>query len=177
MPGRFSVWKSLMKKFLFMSVLHLIVFPVSEMAQAGEPPLLTVRDFASGEVFLQLPVRYGQAFTIRYVHSVDRSPVFETFRVKKGAGLVLEETHFRMFGAGMGHWEGHGRLVRDGEWTRIEGINRELGGFVLRIGSKGVDHTVILGKQEINLSDMAAGRRAEVFVSEQTMPKDGLPGF
>ena len=135
---------------------------------AGDvPPCLLVRDYVSQEILLDLPVCYGDSFTIRYIHSVDISPVFEVFRIEKGTGLVLEETYFRMFGAGMGHWQGHGKLTHDGTWTRIQDINNKLGRFILRVGSKGVDHTILFGEQAINLSDIAAGRRVEVFVSGQ----------
>jgi hypothetical protein len=136
-------------------------------AAAGwaKSPQLCVRDCNAEKMLLKIPVEYGQSFTIRYIHSVDISPVFEVFRVEKGIGLVLEETYFRMFGAGMGHWQGHGQLVHDGKWTRIKAINDPVGSFILRIGSKGVDHTILLGEQAINLSEIAAGHRAEVFVS------------
>ncbi|OQY58656.1 MAG: hypothetical protein B6245_10700 [Desulfobacteraceae bacterium 4572_88] len=135
---------------------------------AGDPaPHLLVRDYVSQKILLDLPVRYGDSFTIRYIHSVDISPVFEVFRIEKGTGLVLEETYFRMFGAGMGHWQGHGILTHDGTWTRIQDINDKVGRFILRVGSKGVDHTILFGEQAINLSDIAAGRRVEIFVSGQ----------
>ena len=91
-------------------------------------------------------------------------PVFEVFSVKPGPGgqpgIYIKETYFRMFGAGMGHWAGHGRLVHKDGWTRIENIDRKLGYFVLRIGSPGVDHTIHYGRRRINLSELAPGQPA-----------------
>lgn len=153
-----------MRKNIVAAILAHLIFllPVQAFADAG--PWLMVRDYRTQKPIVQIPVDYGQAITMRYIHSVDLSPVFEVFRVDEDDGLVLEKTYFRMFGAGMGHWPGHGQLVGDGEWTRIVEINRVLGSFVLRIGSKGVDHTIIAGDHEVNLSNIAPGRRAEVVI-------------
>ncbi|GBC62412.1 DUF1850 domain-containing protein [Desulfonema ishimotonii] len=152
--------------------IHIIVIACILRAgvAAGEiprSPRLVVRDYETGKALLNLPVRYEQQFTIRYIHSVDISPVFEVFRIDEKKGFVLEETYFRMFGAGMGHWEGHGRLTYDGQWTRIRDMNYPVGSFILRVGSKGVDHTLILGNRSVNLSEMAEGRRVEVLCAGQ----------
>ncbi|MBN2420511.1 MAG: DUF1850 domain-containing protein [Deltaproteobacteria bacterium] len=113
-----------------------------------------------------MPLSHGQTFSLRYIHSVDHAPVFEVFSVEKDKGIVLNETYFRMFGAGMGHWDGHGTVVQEGKWIKIQEINYTLGKFLLRIGSIGVDHTIIIGQNEWNLSRMAAGRLVEIAYSE-----------
>jgi hypothetical protein len=153
-----------MKNHRISAILACVILLLNAPSLADAGPRLVVRDYRTQKPIVQIPVDYGQAITMRYVHSIDLSPVFEVFRVDEDNGLVLEETCFRMFGAGMAHWPGHGRLVGDGKWTRIVEINRALGGFVLRIGAKGIDHTIIAGDSEINLSDIAPGRRAEVVV-------------
>ncbi|MBN2124063.1 MAG: DUF1850 domain-containing protein [Deltaproteobacteria bacterium] len=131
------------------------------------PPTLCIRDHLTSRILLEVPLPWGDTFTIRYIHSVDRTPVFEVFRAVLGEGLVLEETYFRMFGAGMGHWEGRGEIVQAGEWIKIRDIRQPLGRFLLRVGSPGVDHTVLLDGRQWNLSELAAGRRVEVFLLEE----------
>lgn len=145
----------------------LLILVTSTTVRSGDLPALLIFDYSSREVILREPLAYGRSFAIRYIHSVDRSPVFEIFRVEKGEGLILEETGFRMFGAGMGHWEGHGKLVREGDWTKIKDINRTLGSFILRVGSLEVAHTVVVDDKEWNLSQVAAGRRVVVMISEE----------
>ena len=113
---------------------------------------------------------YEDTFTIRYIHSVDHAPVFEVFRAVKGKGLVLVETYFKMFGAGMGHWEGHGKIVQEGRWTKIKDINQPLGSFLLRVGAPGVDHTILYHGEEWNLSEKAAGLLVEVMIAERDYP-------
>lgn len=134
---------------------------------SGDAPTLLVVDYSSQQILHEMPLTYGQPFTIRYIHSVDRTPVFEVFEARKGQGLVLKETYFSMFGAGMGHWEGHGEVVQEGPWTKIREINRPLDTFILRVGSPEVDHTLLVNGKEYHLSQSVPGRRVVVRVSEE----------
>lgn len=157
----------LMRRKNFIILTAFLSVTAAGAAWSGNTPELVISDHAGKEVILRTPLAYGQSFTIRYIHSVDHSPVFEVFEAKKGQGLVLKETYFTMFGAGMGHWEGHGKIVQEGRWIKIKDINRPLGSFVLRIGSRGVDHTILLAEKEWNLSQKAPGRRVVVMIAEE----------
>ncbi|MCD6269123.1 MAG: DUF1850 domain-containing protein [Deltaproteobacteria bacterium] len=123
---------------------------------------LVVSNFSTAEIIAILPVSAGEKFTIRYIHSVDKTPIFEEFRLDLKQGLVLEKTWFTMFGAGLGHWPGHGDLSQDKEWITIDNIEQPLGSFILRIGALSVGHTIIYHNREINLSRRAPGVRALV---------------
>jgi len=123
---------------------------------------LVVSNFSTAEIIAILPVSAGDKFTIRYIHSVDKTPIFEEFRLDLKQGLVLEKTWFTMFGAGLGHWPGHGDLSQDKEWITIDNIEQPLGSFILRIGALSVGHTIIYHNREINLSRRAPGVRALV---------------
>jgi len=134
-------------------------------AGAGKGPDLVVRTYEHGREWVRIPVQYGQIFSIHYIHSVDHFPITEVFRVAPGVGIVLVETYFTMFGAGLGYWPGHGKLTQRGRWIVIENIEDPVGRFILRIGAKTVAHTLKVGEFSVNLSDLAAGKRVEVFVS------------
>ncbi|MEA3333904.1 MAG: DUF1850 domain-containing protein [Pseudomonadota bacterium] len=125
-------------------------------------PQLIVSNFSTAEVIASLKIKSGDRFTIRYIHSVDKTPIFEEFRLDRKKGLVLEKTWFTMFGAGLGHWPGHGDLSQNSKWITIDNIEQPLGSFILRIGSLSVGHTIIYREQEINLSRLAPGTRALV---------------
>jgi hypothetical protein len=155
-----------MKYFFFIVVISLLNTIAYGDTSTGPGPVLLIRDYKGNNTIFKMPLDYGQTFTIRYIHSVDHAPVFEVFRLKKEEGLVLVETYFRMFGAGMGHWQGHGRIVQEGKWIKIKDINYPLGSFLLRVGSRGVDHTILLDGKEWNLSRIAAGRLVEVMHSQ-----------
>ena len=130
-------------------------------------PQLVVSNFLTAEIIASLTVQTGDKFTIRYIHSVDGTPIFEEFRLDQKRGLVLEKTWFKMFGAGLGQWPGHGHLSQDKEWITIDNIEQPLGSFILRIGAPSVGHTIIYHEQEINLSRIASGVRALVEFKRQ----------
>jgi len=133
---------------------------------------LELTNLSSNEIVLHLPLRIDETFTIRYIHSVDHSPVFEVFELDQEGRLALQATYFKMFGAGMGHWQGRGVVDFDGEWTWIRDIHETLGSFILRVGSPSVDHTLLYRGQEIPLSRKWAGKRLHVTVVRGSLGAD-----
>ena len=61
---------------------------------------LAIHDGRTGERLMLLPIWTGEAFSIRYTHSVNLTPVTDTLRFT-GQGLVLESTLFTSYGWGM----------------------------------------------------------------------------
>ena len=118
--------------------LELCVTPMS-----GERPLLV------------LPLEEGEHFTIHYYHSVENAPIWEVHSTDRSGRIYIEEEIYLKFGAGMGKMPGVGRMVTRGPYEAIEGMHRPIGTFILRIGSPGVDHTVIWRGLRTNLSNMA----------------------
>lgn len=129
---------------------------------AAPRPQLVLVDVSRGERIAAFPLKWGERFEICYIHSVDLTPVCEVFSLHWRHGVVLHESYFVKFGAGMGHWEGHGRVVAEDEWTKIKDIDKPLGRFLLRVGSRGIDHTVRVGMETLNLSEDFEGRLLEV---------------
>ena len=55
----------------------------------------------------------------------------------------------------MGRMPGVGRMVMRGPYEVIENMHMPTGNFILRIGSPGVDHTIIWKGRRKNLSELA----------------------
>ncbi len=144
--------------FLIFGVVILLFMPT---------PWLVIEDVKGGEKLQAIPLTWLDHFEICYTHSVDQEPVCEVFKVKWGKGIVLHEMYFRMFGAGMGHWEGHGYVVSEEGWMKIKEVNKLLGKFLLRIGSRGVDHVLSVKGKRINLTEQAEGKLVEVKIETQ----------
>ena len=123
--------------------LELKILPVK-----GGPPLLV------------LPMEPGERFTIHYYHSVENAPIWETHSLDDGGRIFIEEERYLKFGAGMGRMPGVGRMVQRGPYEVIEDMHMPTGDFVLRIGSRGVDHTVIWRRTRTNLSAVAPHQAA-----------------
>jgi len=97
----------------------------------------------------------GETFTIRYNHSVEEAPIWETHSVDARGDIFIEEERYLKFGAGMGKMPGIGHMVRRGPYEVIENMHMPTGDFVLRIGSPSVDHTLIWPHGQIRLSAKA----------------------
>ena len=108
-----------------------------------------------GPPMLVLPLEPGERFTLHYYHSVEKAPIWEVHSVNEKGRIHIEEERYLKFGAGMGRMPGVGRMVRRGPYEVIEAMHRPTGDFVLRIGSPGVDHTVLWRGLRTNLSATA----------------------
>jgi hypothetical protein len=121
--------------------LELVVKPVK-----GRAPLLV------------LPLRPGERFTIHYFHSVEDAPIWEEHSLDSKGVIHIEEERYLKFGAGMGRMPGVGRMVMRGPYEAIADMHHPVGDFVLRVGSPGVDHTVIWRGIRTNLSSLIPGQ-------------------
>ncbi len=123
---------------------------------------LRIEPVAGGAPLLVVPLDFGEGFTLHYVHSVDREPIWEVHSVDRTGQIFIEEERFVMVGAGMGELPGRGRWTgRDGLQS-VKDMHYPIGEFVLRIGSPGVDHTILWRNTRTNLSNLAPGTAVRV---------------
>jgi len=116
---------------------------------------LTVTPVKGGPALLVAPMQPGERFTLHYYHSVEKAPIWEEHSLDEKGRIYIEEERYLKFGAGMGRMPGVGRMVRREPYEVIEDMHMPTGDFVLRIGSRGVDHTVIWRGVATNLSAVA----------------------
>jgi hypothetical protein len=137
---------------------------VASTASASLPGFLelTLRARDAPSPLLTLPLEPGERFTLRYRHSVDGTPVWEVHSVDRHGVIRLEEERGVLFGAGMSHWPGHGRLTRQDATPAIVDIGRPLGDFLLRVGSPAVGHTLLWRGRGFPLSEWVPGERVAV---------------
>jgi hypothetical protein len=115
---------------------------------------------------LVLPLDPGERFTIHYYHSVENAPIWEEHSLDEKGHIYIEEERYLKFGAGMGRMPGVGRMVQRGPYEVIENMHMPTGDFILRVGSPGVDHTIIWRGEKENLSD-AVPHQAVRFSAKQ----------
>lgn len=125
--------------------LELQVYPV----EAERRPLLV------------LPMQPGERFTLHYYHSVENAPIWEVHSLDDQGTIYIEEERYLKFGAGMGKMPGVGIMVRRGPYEVIENMHMPTGDFVLRVGSPGVDHTVLWRGTQTNLSAQVPHRAVQ----------------
>ncbi len=140
---------------------------------AGRPfQYLVIKEMEPGGGKYYLPVREEEEFTIKYIHSVDLLPVYETYRCKNGA-IELKETYFYNFGAGMGLLKGRGTYVEEGDLLGIIDINEVVDPFVLRTGEVS-NHKLLHRDRSYLLAEHFGGKARLVFQIERLSGLDVL---
>ncbi len=104
---------------------------------------------ADGSVRASYPLQGTEEFAVRYIHSVQKTPVIEVFRVDFREGLELRETVYTDFGAGLPFLlEGSAVFESGGGKFRIYGIKKHLPDVVFRVG-RFADYKILFREREI----------------------------
>jgi hypothetical protein len=125
---------------------------------------LVVRLVESDAPLVAMPIAAGERFTLRYIHSVDRQPVWDEHSVDRDGHIYVAEERFVMLGAGMGHWPGHGTLGLRDSVQVIEGIDRRLDDLVVRVGDRQAGQTLSCRDRTVALADLAPGRALSITI-------------
>jgi hypothetical protein len=148
--------------FILMILCGLSAFP--QIGGAEDPFVLRVADF-DGKKIVDFPLRAGDTFLIRYIHSSDGTPVRDTFRLGEGGQLILVEEAYLWYGAGLEFQKHDGvQWTSDGRWTKIR-LDRILPELRLRIGR--VAQQVLVLPDRVIPFDML-GRPGEGLIFEVT---------
>lgn len=144
------VFRPLSKRYLFLAVAMFLAAASFILFVRSRAAYLVVEIPGTGEITWAAPLRGDEQFQLRYIHSVDLLPVFETY-ASEGTQLVLAETRFLSWGAGLGYM-GEGILSGENGWTIIKEMKRQVGTIPLRVGTI-AEHTLLYRGKEIRLRD------------------------
>lgn len=133
-------------------------------------PLRPVLVLESGNTTRVYPLGEGETFAIRYIHSVNKSPVVDTI-AREQDQLVVKSSLFQAYGAGIPSDADQigdlARLTEDG--FLMEGIDAAHDEIALITGTIS-DHHLLLGDgREIRLKD-AFGERQPVTLRAAKLP-------
>ena len=112
----------------------------------------------------------SERFTVRFLHSWARSPVDEVFQVDPENNIVLKETAYEDFGAGLPHEPEPGRpvssmTVENGK-IHIRGIDRTVPDLQIRVGRFVAAHTLIYKDKHVPFSEFAAPGSVVIFKAQ-----------
>ncbi len=154
-PGKRISWpvsRSVLIIMSIMSILAAILFiPVSRQ--------FIVTDDSTGEVLFSTAVEPGDVFGMKYVHSVNKSPIEDVFEILDDNRIMLKKTVFRSFGAGVPYELEEGQVldVMD-DRIEISNINRRIDRYLLKIGTI-AEHTLCINGLEIRMDSLAGPMR------------------
>ncbi len=120
---------------------------------------ITITDSKTGELLYFNPVDAGERFSIRYIHSVNKSPV-EDFFIIADDGLIIEKTVFTAFGAGVPASADDGGILKVyDDRMEVTGINRRIDDFLLFVGVT-AEHSFIIDNDELLLRKISSLQRS-----------------
>lgn len=117
--------------------------------------VLKVEEMRSPACLYQVPVREGDEFTLEFIHSVQRTPVKEVFRIDGKGSIYLIETEYQSFGAGLPTMPDVGAEVEvEGGKIRITGMRRKIDQFLVAV-SPVPGHALTVGGEKVELASLA----------------------
>ncbi|MDI6637480.1 MAG: DUF1850 domain-containing protein [Bacillota bacterium] len=116
---------------------------------------LEVREWRTGRLLYFARMPAGSRFEVRFIHSVERTPVREVFAAGPDLVMYLVETVYESFGAGLPTTADEGaRLVLEDGKIRITGLHRRIGELVLSVSSV-PGHALVVSGETVPLADLA----------------------
>lgn len=109
---------------------------------------LTLTD-ERGKIVFMKPVKLGETYAVRFIHSVARRPVKEVYEIAAGCS-VLRESWFDMGGAGLQPDLSDPKLhmTVENDLYHVTGYDMKLPEVTYRVNMVVADHRLIIGDEE-----------------------------
>lgn len=120
---------------------------------------LLARDDRSGAHLGMWRIEPEEPFTIIYIHSVQLSPVTETYHFNPSGDLILDETLFSSYGAGLPATTPYDFEITEDSF-RIYNIQLKMEHLVYRTGAVRANHRLLIGDQDIPFTTFSEPRQA-----------------
>lgn len=129
-------------------LLGLIVLTVGGCGLLEKEMVVRAED---GTVIKELAARPGLELTIKFMHSVQKTPVEENLEFD-GEGWIVRRTRYQSQGVGLPFMESDGEFRREGDWFVMDGMDRRIDRLSIRTGV-GTRHSIVIDGEEIELYD------------------------
>ena len=130
----------LLSLFILIIVFSLFVFKVNT---------LQIIDYKADKIIWEKKVEVDTNFSIKYQHSVARTPVIEFFKIKNGK-ILLTGTEYQSYGAGLPTSVESGDYIVENDKFIIKNIDQFLPEIMLRV-SDYAEHEFIFKQQSYKL--------------------------
>ncbi len=128
---------------------------------------LTLRD-KEGKLYARYLMEEGERFSVSFVHSVNRRPLYDIYEIHDGK-IFVEECKYAAFGAGVQTELNPGETMSytDDGYILITGIHQDRSNMRYTIAGIS-DHMLEFGEISVNLRELC-GRNAAVFFNYEYM--------
>lgn len=127
----------------------------------------------SNDILCYVPINTGEAFKIKYKHSIHLSDVIESYKVTESHKIRQYELEYEDFAIGMPSEiaDGENFEIKDGKYY-ITNMNREFSHFDMRLGQVRANHTLIYEDITYPLSKaIEPGTRVRIKIEEISLLK------
>ncbi|MDO4481230.1 MAG: DUF1850 domain-containing protein [Bacillota bacterium] len=124
------------------------------IAESDEDDKLILSDGNTGDVYAEFDAYEGMEFGVSFIHSVNKSEVYEIYEIKSGK-IILMKCIYSSFGAGVATEIEDGQTLEytdDGKMI-IANINREMSGLSYIVGTIS-DHVLRIEDKKISLREL-----------------------
>jgi hypothetical protein len=158
---RFILWLNLgLVVFVLITAAMLYIFILKKPDASHHFTALEIMDTESGKVLGSWSVDEDAEFSIEYIHSVNQSPVLETFKIE-GGQIRTVSVRFFSFGAGRQTDLEEGQImIRDGDAFIITGFNSISAGLNYIVGTVS-DHLLFVNGETVSLRELC-GKNAHI---------------
>jgi hypothetical protein len=144
------------------------VLAVALVIAVAASPVYVLTISEGGNEHFARPVPLGDRWIARYIHSVEKTPVEDEYRITEGRIWIWEERVVSQ-NAGLPIIEpGNGRLVADGEWFRFRGGRSSMQTIYYRVGDDNFGRNVLVFfipfPKEYEIFRIFPGKRIEISV-------------
>jgi hypothetical protein len=138
------------------------IFVLKEQKPKSDTLLLEISNTISGRTYTKRSVKTGDEFAIEFIHSVNKNPVREIFKIEDGM-IHISAVRFYSYGAGMQTELEEGQMIsRDGDAMIISGFNRAFTELNYIIGTES-DHLLLINGRSISLRSLC-GKNAHITI-------------
>jgi hypothetical protein len=128
---------------------------------------LILRNGKAGNILASYPMEEGGEFSVRFMHSVNKSPVEDRYRIENGEIMVYETVYYN-FGAGVQTELEDGQTLTYGEDGSmiVSGFNKVISDLAYNV-SPVYDHILFVNGEEISLRQLCGEDRFVTFRYEK----------
>ena len=112
-------------------IIYLLIFLVVLAPYFIEEKVLLVEEAANEEIIYQQHIKQGAEFAIKYIHSVEKTPVWDYFKVTE-EDILLTSTKYMSYGAGLPFLKKNNYIVENDRFI-IKEIDTKLEQIPLRV--------------------------------------------
>lgn len=132
--------------------------------QLKDSNTLVMKDFKSGEIYLELPLNDDHIFSVSYTHSVNKSLVEEYYTITPKEGITLIKARYNNFGAGVATELSQDEYLSfdEDDYMVINNMSIPVPQLIYKVGTVS-DHILHIGDNSWHLKEYAPELTSVIF--------------